>query len=203
MNIKVIFIAFITLGGLVLLTLFSFGPLSSVRKNLSVNPASLKPDTTTTSSTTNKNIALSLYHNRDLKENYYAISLPKDWHIQSGKQAGGYDLNFSTGTGVVELQDVNDNTTLELFVLSQEEPRFKKDVSGYVRQDYKKISINGSDAYQLIYTSTEGSKNITTIKTYITGADHAGVVTLSSGTDSFKILQPLFEQIITSFHFEI
>src|SRR3977135_3135775 len=126
MNKKVIAILLLTIGALIVLYLYSFGPLSYKRTAAQVDPASLKPATAGNVTINNKNVGLSAYHNRDTKENYYTVKFPQDWQVKTGDKAGGYSFNFNGGGGTVELMDVPDNTTLELYVLSQEEPRLKK-----------------------------------------------------------------------------
>ncbi len=202
MNKKVIGIIILTLIALVLLTLFSFGPLAGIGKNAGINPASLKPQTTQPMPVNNKPIQFSGFHNKDIKENYYTLNLPQDWQVQSGQTAGSYSFTFFQGNGMVELMDVPDNTTLELFVLSQKEPELKKVLTNYVRKDYKKLKINNNEAYQLVFDSVNNGQPLTTVKIYIAGKDHAGVVTLNSKPDSLSALTPLFSTIINSFKWE-
>lgn len=202
MNRKVIVIFVLTIGALVLLYLYSFGPLSYKRTASQVNPASLKPATAGNVTINNKNLALSAYHNRDKKENYYAVKLPQDWQVKPGDKPGGYSLNFNGGTGTVELMDVPDNTTLELYVLSQEEPRLKKTVTDYSRVSYQKTTVNGSEAYQLVYRSKQGQDNSQTLRTYISGQDECSVITLTARQIDFDSSQTLFFSIINSFLWE-
>jgi hypothetical protein len=98
--------------------------------------------------------------------------------------------------------DVADNTTLELFVLSQDEPKLKTSVAGYKRVNYQKIQVNGSDSYQLTYTSTQNGATYQTIRTYITGADKAGVITLTADAAQSATFSPMFAAIVSSFHWE-
>lgn len=198
MNKKVITIAILTLSALVVLTLFSFGPLSSIRKKAGINPASLNPVQQPTAQTNN----FKMYNNVDVKENYYQISLSQDWQVSAGNAPGGYTINFSGGSGEVRLMDVPDNTTLELYVLSQEEPRLKKSVSVYQRVDYQKTMINGNEAYMLIYSSEENQNIIETMTVYITGQDHAGVISFSAPFDNFSNLKSTFDEAINNFNWQ-
>jgi hypothetical protein len=118
MNKKVIFVFILTIIALVILTLFSFGPLSNKRNAAGINPSSLKPVHAETASKGNVSIAWNLYRNRDLRENYYSVQLPQKWSVSAGKKAGSYIVNFSDGNGTISLMDVPDNSTLELFILS-------------------------------------------------------------------------------------
>jgi hypothetical protein len=200
MNKKIIIIFILTIIALAVLWLYSFGPLAGTRV-AKPNPASLK-STSQQTIVGNQNIAFNVYHNKDLTENFYTIKFPQSWQLQTGSPAGSYHFTFDKGSGSAELQDVADNTTLELFVLSQSEPNLKKTLTNYSRLDYKKISVNNNDAYQLNYQSTVNSITYKTIKTYIAGPDHATVITLSSDAQSFTSLQPIFDSILNSFQWE-
>ena len=200
MNSRIIFIALITLMALGGLTFYAFGPGSAGHVTLKVNPNSLKPSPvigTTTSST----LPVNAYHNRDLAENYYTIQFPGNWQL-GPNQPGGYIFTFTAGTAKVETIDVVDNTTLELFVLSQDEPRLKTSLIGYKRVNYQKIQVNGSDAYQLTYTNTQNGSTYQAVRTYVTGADKAGVITLASNINQSGILAPVFASIVSSFRWE-
>lgn len=200
MNNKIIGIAIITVLALGILTFYSFGPGSNLRKSTKVNPASLQT-TPTESSVNNKKIALDVYHNKDFTENFYTIQFPHEWQKQSS-EAGTYAFTFNGGIAKVETMDVSDNTTLELFVLSQEEPKLKASVSGYKKISYQKITLNGSDAYQLTYTGNVSGQNYQTIRTYIIGKDKAGLITLTSTISQGAGLADLFNSLIQSFHWE-
>jgi hypothetical protein len=200
MNKKIIIIFALTIIALVILWLYSFGPLASTRV-AKVNPVSLKA-TSQQTAINGQNTVFNVYHNKDLAENFYTIKFPQSWQLQTGSPAGSYRFVFDKGSGSAELQDVSDNTTLELFVLSQSEPNLKKTLINYLRLDYKKISVNNNDAYQLTYQNTINNTTYKTIKTYIAGLDHATVITLSSEAQSFANLQPVFDSILNSFQWE-
>lgn len=201
MNKKIIFIFILTVIALAILTFYAFGPSSAIHINPQPNPVSLQ-STTAQTTVGQKNLALSVYHNKDLAENFYSVSVPQSWGVQASTQAGEYDFAFDGGTAKIGLQDVSDNTTLELFVLSQEEPSLKKSTAGYKRLDYQKITVNGNNAYQLIYTSNTNGINYETIKTYITGQDHAGVITFSAPQNSIITLKSVFDLVINGFRWE-
>jgi len=201
MNKKVIAMIILTVIALVLVYLYSFGPLAKTRLSRSVNQQSAKPITQKIN-LNNQPASLNVYHNKDTKENYYSIKTPANWQIGQSAIPGSYNftaLNIIAGT---QTMDVPDNTTLELYVLSQEEPRLKKEANGYKKVDYQKITINGSQAYQLTYRAVENGKINTIIKTYITGADKAGVITVTVPQDQFTAQQPIFTPFINSFTWE-
>ncbi len=209
MNKKVIIISILTVLSLVILTMFSFGPLSNIRKQSGFNPASLKPLQQSPEksmfpqnqdiSDSNRVVDLQAYRNVDVRENYYQIFIPKSWQVTAGNNPGNYMINYPGGNGQVGLMDIPDNTTLELFLLSQIEPGLKKTVSNYQRLDYQKISINGNDGYELIYSSEVNQKKSKTIIAYIPGQDQAGVISFSTPLNNFSNLQPIFDKVINSF----
>ncbi len=200
MNKKVITIFIVTIAALAMLWAYAFGPLSGTTIP-KANPASLQP-TATRTTVNNQNVPFNAYHNRDLTENFYTIKFPQTWQSQSSTQVGNYQFIFSNGSGSSALQDVADNTTLELFVLSHDEPSFKKTIPGYGRVNYQKISVNGNDAYQLTYHNVASGTDYETVKTYITGMDHAAVITLTAKQSDFVGMQPLFASILNSFQWE-
>jgi hypothetical protein len=202
MNKKVVFIFFLTLVALVVLYLYSFGPLAGKRIAKNVNPASLKPTQSQKLAVGNKLQAFNAYHNKDLKENYYSVQLPQEWQVQAGTNPGSYSVSFPQGSGILELMDVPDNSTLELFVLSQDEPKLKASLTGYNRSNYQKISVNGNEAYELTYTSQANGNTKQTIRTYISGQDHTELIILTGNQSDFSALLPLFTSIINSFNWE-
>jgi hypothetical protein len=194
MNRKVIIILILTVLSIILLTLISFGPLSNLRSQASFNPESLLKRTSP------NNDLLTDYLNKDVRENYYEVMLPKEWLVKAGDKPGSYSIGFPSGYGLISLMDVPDNTTLELFILSQEEPRMKKITPGYQHLDYQKVKVNGNDAYILLFEEKRGNKNYRTIITYISGADNAAVIKLSANKDDFKSFEQSFNRIINNFN---
>jgi hypothetical protein len=197
MNKKVMTVIILAVIALGIVYLYSFGPLANRGQAVQPNPESLKPTVgqVPTSGT-------SEYHNRDLKENYYRIRFPQTWQVKSGSVLGSYFFSFSTGMGSVELADVPENTTLELFVLSQEEPRLKKEVPGYERKIYQKLAIGGSDSYELTYTSTLNGQQYENVRIYITGQDRAGVITMTVPEKEFTSFSQAVDAVIASFNWE-
>jgi hypothetical protein len=185
-----------------MLTLTSFGPLANKRNSGAINPLSQKPQGQEQVPINNQPVQFNSYHNRDVKENYYAISLPQDWQIQSGQKAGSYSFTFPDGKGTVELLDVPDNTTLELYILSQQEPKLKKALPGYSKTNYKKLSVKNFEAYELSFSSLDNGQNISTIKTYIAGQDNAIVMTLNIKQEETARLLPISNSIVESFSWE-
>jgi len=199
---KLVIIVFVLMAtALVWLGLISFGPLAKSRTLAHLNPSSVRPETTTNVSTPRGGVEYNVFHNRDLKENYYRIQFPRDWTVQSGKAAGGYALTFPGGSGTADLIDVPDNSTLELFVLSQELPRLKKELLSYRQMSYEKTTLDGHEAHRLAYQTGTAGQLQQTIRTYIGGADHGEVITLTAAAND-TTLTPLFASVENSFHWE-
>jgi hypothetical protein len=200
MNKKIIAILILTVVALIGLAIYAFGPMTK-KTTTKVNPVSLKPAGSEKVAVDNKSMAFVAYHNKDLPENFYALEFPKGWQVTPGKP-GGYALNFSEGGGTISLTDVPDNSTLELFVLSQEEPKLKTTVDNYKRIDYRKLTVNGAEAYQLLYQSMRAGEQYQTIQTYIAGSDEACIITFTTKQNEFSALSPIFSSITNTFHWE-
>ena len=151
---------------------------------------------------TENEIAFSVYHNKDKKENFYTIKFPSDWQIRSGGKPGRYALTFKGGSGSVQLMDVPDNTTLELYVLSREEPRLKKSKAGYSRINYRKQSLRKREAYELVYQDKNGDAEERTFATYIAGPDEAIVISFTAAPADLDNLNSLFATVVNSFQWE-
>ena len=207
MNKKVTVIVCLTLVALVALGLYSFGPWRQGRQpSVSVPatvspPASVKP-TLAPAAPANGTPMLAGYHNRDVAENYYSMEVPQQWQVQTGKSLGSYSFSFAGGSGTVELMDVPDNSTLTLYVLSQEESRLKNTLAEYQRLDYRKIEVDGNEAHQLVFDSRTDAGVTRTVRTYIAGQDRAAVVTLAVALDAFAGAQAAFSAVLASFRWE-
>jgi hypothetical protein len=202
MNKIVIVIIIFTIVALVILALYSFGPLANKRNSGAINPNSQKPQGQEQVPINNQPGQFNSFHNRDVRENYYSISLPQDWPVQSGQKAGSYSFAFPDGKGTAELLDVPDNTTLELYILSQQEPKLRKALPGYSRTNYKKLTVKNYEAYELSFSCLDKGQNISIIKTYIAGQDNAIVITLNINQDQSARLSPISISIVESFSWE-
>ena len=201
MNKTVIIIFTIAVIAVGALTAYTFSALSHQALVPKTNPASLRPTPVSrqpgaSAATTN------VYHNRDLKENFYTVAVPSAWQLEPGQPAGRYAFSYLDGTSVVELMDVPDNSTLELYVLSQDEPALKRQAPGYRRLDYRKTTVNGSEAYQLTYTSMISGAAYETVRTYVSGQDRAGLMILSAKQDAFGRQTGDFDAVVNSFRWE-
>jgi hypothetical protein len=193
-NKKVITVAIAAVAALVVLYLYSFGPFARQRHAARPRPESLKPAAGAVQGTV-------AFHNRDSRENYFGITVPKAWVTKAGQRPGSYSFSFGSGTGTVELMDVPDNSTLELYILSQDEPRLKAAIPGYARLNYAKQTVGGVESYRLVFRSgTNGTESENT-REYFTGQDMAGVITFTVplADSSFH---PAIDSVIADFRWE-
>ena len=194
MNRRVVVVIILALVALVVLYLYSFGPLAKQRQRARPKPESLKPAAGAVQGTV-------AFHNRDSRENYFGITVPKAWQAKAGEKPGSYSFSFGAGAGTVELMDVPDNSTLELYILSQDEPRLKAVVPGYARQDYGKQTVGGVEAFRLAYRSLTNGTECENVREYFTGQDMAGVMTFTvPRTDSSSRLT--IDSVIAGFRWE-
>jgi hypothetical protein len=205
MNKKVLVIFALTIIALIFLTLITFGPLSFKTKR-GANPASLNPISSSKGKNTdqaiNSAIDFNTYRNIDVKENYYKVSIPKEWQVKAGDVPGKYTINFSEVSGNIRLMDVPDNSTLELFLLSQEEPKLKRTIANYQRLDFQKTMIDSNEAYILKYSADADNKKSEIISAYIAGQDNAVVISFGASIERFQASQPIFDKIIYSFKWQ-
>jgi hypothetical protein len=202
-NVKVIVILSLTLAAIVILALYTFGPLSHFRTNRRANPESLKPAGSETVKVNGGEMTLRQYHNRDMTENYYSVKIPEEFTVgPDGSSPGRYIVDSPLAKGTIRLMDVPDNTSLELYVLGQEEPGLSKSVPGYRKLGFEPITVNGVDAYELSYGGTDKGTGYRTVRVYIAGPDQAAVITLTSKEGDFGMEAPVFSQIINSYRWE-
>jgi hypothetical protein len=194
----------------VVLVLFLFGSLSDKIRQASINPVSSQPTPSTPVVVNNTEVQMNAFHNKDVRENYYTFSAPSEWEVQYwtdtsivGTSPSGYLFTFPGGSSSIEQIDVPDNSTLELFILSQQEPELKtRTIPGYVRTDYQKLTVNGNEAYTLSYDSTEDGGHFKNTRTYIAGPDQAIVIRFHTLPETMTSMQSLFTQITESFNWE-
>jgi hypothetical protein len=202
MNWRVVIVGVLTVIAIAVLYLFTFGPLGGRLAGRKANPASLRASPVTPPQADTTSPVMSLYRNRDAKENYYSVMFPADWSVSAGKNPGSYSLTFPQGQGSVELHDVPDNTTLELFILSQEEPKLRSSIAGYERREYRKDTIGCSPAYHLTYLSLSSGDTFESERTYVTGQDQAGLITFTTRKTLYDSAKKRLALITSSFTWE-
>jgi hypothetical protein len=201
MNIKVVIVLILTVIAIIILTITSFN-LSGTSGAVKHNPASLQPEILKDTLKVNTAQPDVIYHNKDKRENYYTVGFPKAWKTAAGKP-GEYGFSFTDGNGSVYLMDVPDNTTLELYILSQSEPLLKKELKEYKKLDYQKVQINGIEAFQLRYQYKTDTGVMEGQNVYFTGADNAGVIIFKTTAAAYPALAETFTAIINTFKWEL
>jgi hypothetical protein len=200
-NGKVLVIIILTVAALVLLYLFTLGPLYRNANTIVANPDSLKAAKAENITVAQKPLTFNQYHNRDLVENFYSVKLPANWQMTRSEQNGGYVIKKDDATITIELMDVPDNSTLELYVLSQQEPGFKA-FPGYQRISYAAATLNGNQDCQLVYTLKRDGKSWQFRRDYIAGADRAIAASLEAPQSEFPSYAPVYEAVLGSFGWE-
>lgn len=202
MNKKVISVFILTIVAIGLLYYYSFYSTGGKGIGNTTNPASIKPAQTEQIKVKDTPLVFNTYHNKDFKENYFTVELPQNWKVSAGTTSGSYTFQFETIAGTIALMDVPDNSTLELYVLSQEEPRLKKSLPSYKKIGYSKTTINKNETCQLVYTTGNGEKTNQFLQSYIAGTDEACVITFSIAQKDFEKNKVLFDTILNSFKWE-
>jgi hypothetical protein len=197
--VSVFILAILAIGFLYFYSFYSVG-----RKGISnqTNPISLKPAKTEQIKIKDAPLVFNTYHNKDFKENFFTVQLPQNWKVSAGTTSGSYIFQFKTTSGTIALMDVPDNSSLELYVLSQEEPKLKKSLPSYKKIDYLKVMINKNETCQLIYTTDNVGLTNQHLRSYVSGTDEACVITLSSAQKDFEKNKTLFDSILNSFKWE-
>jgi hypothetical protein len=70
------------------------------------------------------------------------------------------------------------------------------------RKSYQKLTIGGSDSYELKYASTLNGEQYENVRIYITGQDRAGVITMTVLQKEFTSFGQAVDAVITSFKWE-
>jgi len=195
MNKKIAVIIALTVVALIVLSLYTFSPL-----NKNIQPQSKQVSQLPTIATESFG-EIASFHNKDLYENYYTVGFPGEWQITTGK-AGEYIFTFAAGNGSVQFMDVPDNSTLQLFILSQIEPKLKNSISGYQKKDFQKLSLNGLEAYKLVYQQTLNDQIDIVQKIFIAGPDQAVVMIFNTKEMDQAANESAIQFVQNSFNWE-
>lgn len=123
--------------------------------------------------------SLDVYENKDVPENYYTIGFPAGANVVQGANPGSYIATISAYKYSVELQDIPDDSNVQLYTLTHAEPALKSSLAGYKLVSSGQLAAWKNRAWDLVYTWKNSTQGLETIKVFIEGKDQAAVVTLS------------------------
>jgi hypothetical protein len=200
MNNTILIFLILTIVVILLLVLFAFG--SRLKgESTKFNPSALKTSDSLMVSVDDSLMSYAIYHNKDKRENFYTVRFPSTWKITSSKP-GEYDISYQGATGYLKLMDIPDDTNLQLYILSQIEPKLKKELRGYKRIDYRDIVVNGTEGFQFEYEYSVGKERWSTFTDYISGVDNACTISFTSKHSMFPKQITNFKKVIYTFRWE-
>lgn len=141
----------------------------------------------------------SKYENKDMPENYYSINFPSKYVVKHGDKPGSLISDVTNATFTVNLQDIPDDSTLDLYVLTNIEPSLNASQSNYQRTNFEKFDLNNNKALELSYAYENLTKSNKSIKTFIEGQDQAAVITLTSPSKEYLSYNSTVNNVLNSF----
>lgn len=150
------------------------------------------------SAPSSSSMVMNIFANKDLPENYYSIAFPQTASVTQGKNPGSLVAKFQNVIASVELQDIPDDTNVNLYVLTVAKPNLK------MLQDYKELSsnqikIDDNRAYDIKYTWSNSTEKLESLKTFIEGQDQAAIVTFSSPIEEYNKVNSTLDPLLNSF----
>ncbi len=206
-NILVILIGSIII---ILFTFYSFGsflsssslsPKIGTKVEPTTNSSDLQTGVDSSNKTNNTPLQMILYKNLEKPENYYLMKFPSYANVIHGNKSGSYIANLSRGNISVDLTDIPDTSSPELFFLSSIKPGLESSMKNFHQVGLNQSTINGNRAWDITYDWKNTSKEMESIKTLIEGTDEAAVITYSelkpqdtnNPTINFSELSPILK----------
>jgi len=150
-------------------------------------------------SSTNSTMVLNVFENRDKAENYYSIQFPANAEVTHGNKSGSYIARLNNGLITSRFQDISDTTTVQLYILSQDEPSLKSSLQDYKQVSFKQLTIAGQRAWSVAYTWKNGTEQMESSRTYVEGPDESMVIEFTSSVDQFSQNNSLINAVTESF----
>jgi len=173
---------------------------SSLTSTLTKTNSSLPPKGETNAPHGNAtDTALSIFENRDKPENHYSIQFPSDATVVHGDRAGSYLASTKYGTFTSALEDIPDNTSVQLYVLTHDEPKLKSSLDNYTRVSIDENTVSGHRAWNLIYTWQNATSTMKSARTYVEGRDQAMVIEYTALSEVFAKNNPTIKSVANSF----
>jgi hypothetical protein len=151
------------------------------------------------SSSATANKTLNRFENQDKRENYYSIEFPADAAVVHGDKAGSYVSRNNDGVFTSRLQDIPDDTNVQLYILTQDEPQLKSSLQNYSQISFKQLTIGQQRAWNLVFTWKNGTSEMESARTYVEGPDEAMVIEFTAPAQGFAKSDPLITAVRESF----
>jgi hypothetical protein len=140
-----------------------------------------------------------VYENRDTPENYYSIGFPGGTYVIHGSKPGSYIASITPNMFLLDLQDIPDDTNVQLYALTHAEPALKSTLAGYKLISTGHLKVGNSRAWDLVYTWKNSTQNLKSMKVFIEGQDQAGVLTFSSPIQDYTTNNLTVTSVLQSF----
>ena len=140
-----------------------------------------------------------VYENRDTPENYYSIGFPGGAYVVHGSKPGSYIASTTPDTFLVDLQDIPDDTNVQLYTLTHAEPALKSSLAGYKLISTGHLKVGNNRAWDLVYIWKNSTQNLKSMKVFIEGQDQAGVITFSSPIQDYTTNNSTVTSVLQSF----
>ena len=144
-------------------------------------------------------LVMNVFRNKDMPENYYSIALPSSGTVVHGNAPGDIIYRSKNVTSSVELQDIPDDSNVELFTLTHTEPALKSSVSNYKLISSEKLNAGGNRGWNIIYTWKNSSQDVETVKAIVEGKDQAAVISFTSQTKDYPKNNSTINSILENF----
>jgi len=145
------------------------------------------------------NKSLNIFENRDKRENYYSIGFPAEATVVHGDKAGSYLANIKDGVFASRLQDIPDDTNVQLYILTHDEPQLRLSLKDYAQVSFKQLAAGQNRAWNLVYTWKNGTSDMESARTYIEGPDEAMLIAFTAPTQVFANSEPVMTAVRESF----
>lgn len=168
----------------------------------SLNQTSGTPQGNQTSHSTPGNassVTLSVYENRDMFENYYSIEFPSDTTVIHGSKPGNLVASKEGVVFMSRLEDIPDDTTVQLHIITHDEPELKASLKDYSQVSFNQSTIGKNRAWSLVYTWQNGTAEMESSRTYVEGQDQAMVIECTTPSQEFGKSDAIRNAVTESF----
>ena len=145
-------------------------------------------------------VSLDVYENKDVPENYYSIGFPSGASVIQGDNPGSYIATLNPRLFSIELEDIPDDSNVQLYTLTHTEPALKSSLLGYKLISAGQLSVGKNRAWDLTYTWKNSTEDLETMKVFIEGKDEAAVFTFSSPIQEFGRNNSTINTVLQSFN---